>query len=387
MVGKHLLSCQHSNHVLYQLVMAELPNHSEASALLLDNPVMQVSWSTNGQFIMILFKDKVNKAVYQLFTKVFSAIYGTDVDQGLYLCADSSSIIKWTSCPTFDDAGKEITPAQYLQIIKLSTHFQDVDIIGSPKMIRSSKSLSNAYCTLKLWFRDSPKGNVLNRLVNKPFTFFGWPHRTLAWIHKPAIIQCTSCLWWGHHVSACKSTYPFCTLCTGPHQTHSHDAFAAKGLVNSAITIPQCINCTAAKKFANHEATDKECPFFKARHSRSAITALLTVIWNNKFTGHMSPFDSHHFGLVNAEVTDSLLSHFNAGSILVNADGSTITVPPRKTKGKTKSKATSRHWQFSFPVCDCLLIFVLFLQIAVFLSFLLNRYYIYILSHKRGYLY
>ena len=152
-----------------------------------------------------------------------------------------------------------------------------------------------------------------------------------------------SCLWWGHYVSACKSTFPFCALCMGPHQTHSHDAFAAKGLVNSAISILHCINCTAVKKVANHEATDKECPFFKVWHSHSAITALLTVIWNNKISGNKSPFDSHHFGLVNAKVTDSLLGQFNASSILVNTDGSTITVPLQKTKGKSKSKVTSSH--------------------------------------------
>ena len=227
---------------------------------------------------MVHFKDKVDNPVYELFTQVFSSIYGTNVEQDHYLRAEASSIVKWTSCPTFDDMGAEISATQYLEIIKSSPCFKDIDIIGLPEMISSSKSQGDAYCTLKLRFRDSPKGDKLNSLVNKPFTFFGRPHRTLLWIHKPSILQCSACLRWGHHVSACKSVYPFCAICTGPHLTHLHDAFLAKGLVNSAIVTPRCINCTAAKKHANHEATLHECLFFKACHSRSAITALLTVI-------------------------------------------------------------------------------------------------------------
>ena len=209
-------------------------------------------------------------------------------------------------------------------------------------MIVSSKSRGDAYCTLKLQFKNSPKGDKLNSLVNKPFNFFGQPHRTLPWIHKPAILQCLACLRWGHHVSACKSVYPFCTICTGPHLTHLHDAFLAKGLVNSAITPPRCINCTAAKKHANHEATSHECPFFKARHSHSAITALLTIIQNNKFDGNKSPFDSQHFGLINAKITDSLLHSFQAGSILVHPDGSTTAVPAKKKAAKSKASGGRR---------------------------------------------
>ena len=166
--------------------MNELPKHTGTADLLAHNPVIQVSWSANGQFIMVHFKDKVSEPVYSLFTDVFSSIYGTNVDQDHYLQAKSSSIVKWTSCPMFDDKGDDILATQYLNIIKSSPHFKDIDIIGLPEMIASSKSHGDAYCMLKLRFRDSPKGDNLNRLVNKPFTFFGWPHRTLPWVHKLA---------------------------------------------------------------------------------------------------------------------------------------------------------------------------------------------------------
>ena len=152
LANKQLLSCCHSNDNVYRLVMSELSKHARAASLLAYNPVTQVSWSANGQFIMVHFKDKVNDPVYELFTNVFSSIYGTNIDQEHYLQAESSSIVKWTSCPTFNDTGKAISAAQYLEIIKSSSHFKDIDIIGLPKMIISLKSKGDAYCMLKLQF-------------------------------------------------------------------------------------------------------------------------------------------------------------------------------------------------------------------------------------------
>ena len=220
----------------------------------------------------------VSNRLYKFFTGAFSLFYGTNVDQSYYLCTNTSSIIKWTSCPTFDHTGNPILTQQYLDIITASPCFKGIECLGLLEMICSKSAESATYCTLKLRFHDNPKGDALNSLANKPMSFFGWPHRTLPWVHKPSILQCSACLRWGHHVSACKSVFPFCTICSGPHQTHSHKAFLTKGFINSTLTLPRCINCITAKKAANHLATSQECPFFKVCHSCSTIMTLLHTI-------------------------------------------------------------------------------------------------------------
>ena len=231
--------------------MSEMAKQSPPGDLLIGNPVTRIYWSANGQFIILQFKDVVSDQMNQFFTTVFLSLYGSNIEQTNYLRAEAASIVKWTSCPTFTSDGEAISPQTYLDMIKASLRFKDVIILGPPEMIRSQKTESDAYCTIKLRFRDNPNGDILNSLVNKLINIFSCPHRTLAWIHKPAILQCSSCLRWGHHVSACRSIYPFCATCMGPHQTHSHDDFLAKGLVNSAVIPLRCINCTAAKKHAN----------------------------------------------------------------------------------------------------------------------------------------
>ena len=136
---------------------------------------------------------------------------------------------------------------------------------------------------------------------------------------------------WGHHVSACRSVYPFCAVCAGPHETHSHEAFVAKGFVNSALKTPRCVNCIAAKKHADHEATSSDCLFFRARHNRRAITDLLNVIRENKYHGFKSPFNSRDFNLVHGEVSESQLQTLH-GSIFVAPDGTASTAPAAKGK-------------------------------------------------------
>ena len=165
----------------------------------------------------------------------------------------------------------------------------------------------------------------------------------LSWVHKLAVIQCSSCLRWGHHVFACKSIYPFSLICAGPHQAHSHDIFLAKGFVNSALKLPRCINCVAAKKLANHTVTSQECPFIKVHHSRRGIMVLLHLIWGNKMSGFKSPFNSHYFDLPSAELTDislQILKDSSMSGSLVQLDGSTCPLPSKKKKGKTGTSAS-----------------------------------------------
>ena len=255
-----LLSIRHNNDALYPAILSAAARVPLATSLLTSNPITQVFWSANGQFIIVQFKDDVSDDIYSLFTTNFSDFYDTAVDHQHYMREDTSSFVKWTSCPTFDHLGNAISAQQFLDVIKDNPCFKTVDILGLPELIpakhrngaQSAYNGSGAYCMLKLQIKDNAKGDILNSIINKTVSIFGWHHCTLPWVHKPAVLQCSSCMRWGHHVSACHSVYPFCAVCAGPHQTHSHEAFVAKGFVNSALKTPRCVNCIAAKKNADH---------------------------------------------------------------------------------------------------------------------------------------
>ena len=210
----------------------------------------------------------------------------------------------------FDHEGTAILPQQYLLVIEAMPRFKDIEIIGLPELIPAKHpDGAAAYCTLKLCIKDNAKGDARNRVVNKTVSFFGWPHRTLPWMHKPAILQCSSCMRWGHHVSACRSIYPFCAVCAGPHQTHSH------------------------------EATSNACPFFKVHHNRRAITDLLDIIRSNKFHGFKSPFNSRDFTLAKIEVLASQIQSLS-GAVIVTPDGASRPAPAMT--GKKSKLAKSR---------------------------------------------
>ena len=96
--------------------------------------------------------------------------------------------------------------------------------------------------------------------------------------------------------------------------------------------MPQCINCAAAKKIANHATTSTNCPFFKARYSCMALTTLLRVIHDNKFQGYKSPFNSCDFDLNTVEAQELNIPTIH-GSLQVLPDGST-KAPAKKHRKK-----------------------------------------------------
>ena len=204
-------------------------------------------------------------------------------------------------------------------------------------MITPKGSQGAAYCTLKATFKDSAKGDAIHSIVDKTILLQGQLHRTLPWVNKSAVIQCNSCMRWGHHVSACKSLVPYCGLCTGPHQTHSHKAYLAKGLVNSAIVVLCCINCTAVKKNANHSATSTDCPFFKARFSRKDLTMLLDTIRANRSRGFKSPFNQRSMTFIDSDIyKDPVITGTPLGNKEVWQDGKIIEVVTTSYKKKDK---------------------------------------------------
>jgi hypothetical protein len=81
---------------------------------------------------------------------------------------------------------------------------------------------------------------------------------------RPGSAQCTRCMRWGHHSTACRSKGIRCPLCGGPHSAASHENSCVVEKKDPATR--HCINCSAAKKSkTTHSATDTSCPFWNNR--------------------------------------------------------------------------------------------------------------------------
>ena len=115
-----LLSICHNNDVLYPAILMATAKVPLTASLLNSNPITWVFWSANGQFIIIQFKDDISDDMYSLFTTILSGFYNTPVNHWHYMCEDTSSYIKWTSCPMFDNLGNALSAQQYPRTILAS---------------------------------------------------------------------------------------------------------------------------------------------------------------------------------------------------------------------------------------------------------------------------
>ena len=258
---------------------------------LLDHIKLQrMYWSTNGQFIILQFRSPLADEDHKIFEHVFSHFYDQEVSVKDFIRKNVTSSVKWTSVPRFDSGGELISRERLLQQIKDHSRFVKLDFAGLPEWIIGSEQSQDPYGTVKVAFWDTPNGTALASVLGKMLFINGQYCCTLPWIIKQAIHQCSSCLRWGHHVTACQSLSPFCDKCSGPHLSHLHDHHQAQGHINSALPDIWCINCCTAGKDDKHKATSITCPFYKARFSRVRLTTLLDVIRDRQKSRLFSPF-------------------------------------------------------------------------------------------------
>ena len=112
------------------------------------------------------------------------------------------SSVKWTSVPRFDDKGKLISHERLLEQIKDHSRFTKLDFVGLPEWIIGSECSQDPYGMVKVTFCDSPNGTTLVTVLGKLLFINGQYRCTLPWTIKQVIHQCSSCLRWGHHVTA-----------------------------------------------------------------------------------------------------------------------------------------------------------------------------------------
>ena len=240
-----------------------------------------------------------------MFEKVFLHFYEQDVSVKDFIHKSITSIVKWTSVPHFDINGEPISHQWLLEQVKEHARFSKLNFVAPPEFISSPERTQDLYGTVKVAFCDDSNGSALASVLSKTVFLNGQFCCTLPWTIKEAIHQCSTCLQWGHHITACKSLSPFCNRCSGPHLSHLHNHHVKHRQVNSALPDICCINCSAGGKDDKHKATDASCPFYKARFSRVKLTKLLDRIRERHSLGTFSPY---HINPRTGEARSSILT-------------------------------------------------------------------------------
>ncbi|KXN87147.1 hypothetical protein AN958_09144 [Leucoagaricus sp. SymC.cos] len=146
----------------------------------------------------------------------------------------------------------------------LCNHFV---LVGSPQVIRNSKSSDTATAYFEVW--DSQRGTHATNLVGCSLQFGHWTARIIEANANPGSSLCQCCWQWGHSSQTCKQKMPRCPLCAEPHYHNAHRAFASCCKGNACQCIlptptgqpcphpPHCLNCHQA-----HTANSRQCPFW-----------------------------------------------------------------------------------------------------------------------------
>ena len=329
-------------------------------------------WSTNGQFIILQFRSPLADEDHKIFKQVFSHFYDQKFLVKDFIRKNITTSVKWTSVPKFDGGGKLISRERLLQQIKDHSWFTNLDFVGLPEWIVGSECSQDPYGTVKVIFRDMPNGSALAMVLGKSLFINGQYHRMLPWMIKQAIHQCSSCLHWGHHITACRSLSPFCDKCSSPHLLHLHDHHQEHGQVNSTLPKMHCINCCTAGKDDLHRAMNASCPFFKAHFSRVRLTKLLDVIWDRQKSGLFLPYridprtgEARQARLTEEDFSKELAAMMPSGR-RVKADGSLDISYAKKyrilesqmAKASAKAKGKRHAWHASVQVSSFIFCFI-----------------------------
>jgi hypothetical protein len=123
-------------------------------------------------------------------------------------------------------------------------------------------------CVAWIDIMDTVAGRNARDFIGKQIVINGRNCQIRGAAPRPGSAQCTRCIKWGHHSTACHAKGLRSPLCAGPHSEASHNTFAFLGKKNPNKR--HCLNCSAAKKNKTaHSATDTSCPFWHNRFDRN----------------------------------------------------------------------------------------------------------------------
>ena len=162
-----------------------LPDHTK---------LLRTYWSSNGQFIILQFRTPLNDDDHMMFHKVFSHFYDQEVSINDFIRKNITSSVKWTSIPRFNAQHEPVSCETLMEHLKSHPRFGKLHFVALPDFITGMNKSQDLYGTVKAVFRDDANGTALATVLNKTVLLNGQYRRTLPWVIKPAVQQCSNCL-------------------------------------------------------------------------------------------------------------------------------------------------------------------------------------------------
>ncbi|KAF8644854.1 hypothetical protein AX16_006520 [Volvariella volvacea WC 439] len=224
------------------IVVDEGPKHIVLKASNQDaaNKILEAYNNLAAEYSRKFDKDPKYSNFFAASTKVLNTAYVT------------------TSTNKTDRFGRQYTPAQLLQTLKLNKCLSDKIFVAQPTFIGKGEYTS------MLAFNVVEFGGEQNRLDGTQVLIHDEMSTILRRRFKARALFCTKCSRWGHAVwSPCRATVISCGICAGLHPSNRHSPAYDKMPL-------KCINCNGA-----HTADSPECPCFTNRHDVWELRSIL----------------------------------------------------------------------------------------------------------------
>ncbi|KAF8656671.1 hypothetical protein AX14_008027 [Amanita brunnescens Koide BX004] len=215
-----------------------------------------------GDFILT-FSQVLESEHHATLAKKLKKVYAVDVQ---VFNRGTTSLLKFPLVPTRHPDGSEVTSEWLFKTISSHPRWQNVEFVQKPRFITQSGKKIGFTATVFVEVADDRSASTAKRLLQTDVLFHAVPRRCRPWSVSVSAKQCGICLQWGHSTHNCSSKSAWCNVCTGNHESSTHEAAAKADPKYKTI---KCANC-----HGEHGATTRICPFYRARFNPQELAKL-----------------------------------------------------------------------------------------------------------------
>ena len=195
-----------------------------------------IALTLRGDFILT-FSQVLDADDHAILVKKLKKVYSVDVQ---VLNRGTTSLLKFPIVPTRHPDGSAVTAEWLLKTISSHPKWQGVEFIQKPRFIIQAGKSIGLTATVFVEISDDRSASTAKRLLQTDVMFHAVPRRCRPWSVSMAAKQCGICLRWGHSTHNCSSKSAWCNVCTGNHESTTHEA-AVKA--DSKYRVIKCANC------------------------------------------------------------------------------------------------------------------------------------------------
>ena len=221
-----------------------------------------IARTLRGDFVLS-FPQVLDSDDHAILAKKLKKVYAVDVQ---VLNRGTTSLLKFPIVPTRHPDGSAVTNEWLFKTISAHPRWKNVEFVQKPRFIVQSGRSIGLTATVFVEVADDRSASTAKRLLQTDVLFHGVPRRCRPLSVSPSAKQCGICLRWGHSTHNCSSKSAWCNVCSGNHESSTHEAAAKADLKYKTI---KCANC-----HGEHGATTRICPFYRARFNPQELAKL-----------------------------------------------------------------------------------------------------------------